>query len=151
METSRRPTATSSREQRSGTYMVERGGKPKRKQPIYVILGDSPAGPHDLDTERASSVGTRFANTTITTWKPRSGTSNQRMKPPHKPYSPSETPYRASSETDRKKPPNRKFLLEDDTKAPTNRAFRVRLNTLTPRRSRLLTEPDGNPGAAFRP
>ena len=30
---------------------VEKGGAPKRQYPIYMILGDSPTGPHSLDGE----------------------------------------------------------------------------------------------------
>ncbi len=30
---------------------IEKGGKPRREHPIYMILGDSPAGPHDLNRE----------------------------------------------------------------------------------------------------
>jgi hypothetical protein len=30
---------------------VEKGGRPKRRYPIYAILGESPTGPHDLENE----------------------------------------------------------------------------------------------------
>lgn len=30
---------------------IEKGGKPRRKYPIYMILGDSPSGPHNLDED----------------------------------------------------------------------------------------------------
>jgi hypothetical protein len=33
------------------TKFIEKGGKPGRQHPIYMILGDSPTGPHDLHLE----------------------------------------------------------------------------------------------------
>jgi len=30
---------------------IEKGGRPRRRYPIYMILGDSPSGPHSLDGE----------------------------------------------------------------------------------------------------
>lgn len=33
------------------SLFIEMGGKPKRKTPIYMIVGDSPTGPHDLNEE----------------------------------------------------------------------------------------------------
>ncbi len=30
---------------------VEKGGQPRRRHPIYMILGDSPSGPHSLDAQ----------------------------------------------------------------------------------------------------
>ena len=33
------------------SLFIEAGGKPIRKNPIYMILGDSPTGPHDLNND----------------------------------------------------------------------------------------------------
>lgn len=35
---------------------IEKGGKPKREHPVYMILGDSPTGPHDLAKEYACKL-----------------------------------------------------------------------------------------------
>ena len=35
---------------------IGRGGRPTRKFPIYMILGDSPEGPHSLDREYEQSL-----------------------------------------------------------------------------------------------
>jgi hypothetical protein len=35
---------------------IAKGGRPARQHPIYMILGDSPAGPHDLHLEYAYKI-----------------------------------------------------------------------------------------------
>lgn len=38
------------------SLFIEAGGKPKRKNPIYMILGDSPTGPHDLNNDYEQKI-----------------------------------------------------------------------------------------------
>lgn len=40
---------------------IAKGGQPVRQYPIYMILGDSPGGPHDLNLEYAYNVTIPFS------------------------------------------------------------------------------------------
>lgn len=35
---------------------IQKGGAPRRRHPIYAILGESPVGPHDLENEYAYKI-----------------------------------------------------------------------------------------------